>query len=129
MTGLCSHAPNNNFCDDGFACNGVEYYRQRASAGLIVSDRVAGGATPVTRPPVPTLQLAEVMARVEHRYYDAGHMMYTRQADLEKLHADLSAWLATGRAARPRVLCARLDRLGGGRVRRFVAQLSQQLLG
>jgi carboxypeptidase C (cathepsin A) len=36
---------------------------------------------------------AEVMARVEHHYYDAGHMMYTRQADLEKMERDLAAWL------------------------------------
>lgn len=36
----------------------------------------------------------EVLARVEHHYYDAGHMMYTRQADLEKLERDLAAWLA-----------------------------------
>ena len=40
---------------------------------------------------------AEVLARVEHHYYDAGHMMYTRQADLEKLERDLAAWL-TGSA-------------------------------
>ncbi|MDE2277601.1 MAG: peptidase S10, partial [Burkholderiales bacterium] len=36
----------------------------------------------------------EVLARVQHRYYDAGHMMYTRQADLRQLEADLAAWLA-----------------------------------
>ena len=36
---------------------------------------------------------AEVLARIEHHYYDAGHMMYTRQADLEKLARDLAAWL------------------------------------
>jgi carboxypeptidase C (cathepsin A) len=35
----------------------------------------------------------EVLQRVEHHYYDAGHMMYTRQADLEKLERDLAAWL------------------------------------
>ncbi len=35
----------------------------------------------------------EVMTRVQHRYYDAGHMMYTRQADLEQLEDDLAAWL------------------------------------
>jgi carboxypeptidase C (cathepsin A) len=35
----------------------------------------------------------EVLARVEHHYYDAGHMMYTRQADLEKLERDLGGWL------------------------------------
>jgi carboxypeptidase C (cathepsin A) len=39
---------------------------------------------------------ADVMARVEHQYYDAGHMMYTRQADLDKLARDLGAWLAAG---------------------------------
>ena len=33
-------------------------------------------------------------ARITHRYYDAGHMMYTRQADLAQLNADLVAWLA-----------------------------------
>ena len=37
----------------------------------------------------------EVLKRVTHRYYDAGHMMYTRQADLLQLEADLAAWLAT----------------------------------
>ena len=37
---------------------------------------------------------ADVMARVKHRYYDAGHMMYTRQADLEQLKADVAAWWA-----------------------------------
>ena len=36
---------------------------------------------------------AEVLARVTHRYYDAGHMMYTRQADLMQLKADVAAWL------------------------------------
>ena len=38
---------------------------------------------------------ADVRARVTHHYYDAGHMMYTRQADLLKLKADLAAWLLT----------------------------------
>ncbi len=38
----------------------------------------------------------EVLQRVEHHYYDAGHMMYTRQADLEKLERDLAAWLMKG---------------------------------
>ncbi len=36
---------------------------------------------------------AEVLTRVTHRYYDAGHMMYTRQADLAQLKTDLGAWL------------------------------------
>jgi carboxypeptidase C (cathepsin A) len=37
---------------------------------------------------------AEVLARVEHHYYDAGHMMYTREDDLVKLERDLRTWLA-----------------------------------
>ena len=40
---------------------------------------------------------AEVLARVEHHYYDAGHMMYTREDDLVKLERDLADWLAAGR--------------------------------
>ena len=36
---------------------------------------------------------ADVMARVQHRYYDAGHMMYTRHADLMQLKSDLATWL------------------------------------
>ena len=36
----------------------------------------------------------EVLVRVEHHYYDAGHMMYTREDDLVKLERDLAAWLA-----------------------------------
>jgi len=39
---------------------------------------------------------ATVLARVEHHYYDAGHMMYTREEDLVKLERDLGAWLARG---------------------------------
>lgn len=35
----------------------------------------------------------EVRARISHRYYDAGHMMYTREADLRQLAADLAEWL------------------------------------
>jgi carboxypeptidase C (cathepsin A) len=35
----------------------------------------------------------EVLARVQHCYYDAGHMMYTRQADLIQLKSDLARWL------------------------------------
>jgi len=38
----------------------------------------------------------DVRTRVEHRYYDAGHMMYTREPDLKKLKGDLAAWLTRG---------------------------------
>ena len=37
---------------------------------------------------------ADVLARVTHRYYDAGHMFYTRSADLAQMKNDLAAWLA-----------------------------------
>jgi carboxypeptidase C (cathepsin A) len=37
---------------------------------------------------------ADVRRRVTHQYYDAGHMMYTRDEDLAKLKKDLAAWLA-----------------------------------
>jgi carboxypeptidase C (cathepsin A) len=35
----------------------------------------------------------EVRARVQHHYYDAGHMMYTRETDMRKLKRDLADWL------------------------------------
>jgi len=38
---------------------------------------------------------ADVLTRVTHRYYDAGHMMYTRQADMQQLKLDLAAWLVS----------------------------------
>jgi carboxypeptidase C (cathepsin A) len=41
---------------------------------------------------------ADVRARVEHHYYDAGHMMYTRESDMKKLKSDLAAWLQTGKS-------------------------------
>ena len=37
---------------------------------------------------------ADVLARVQHHYFGAGHMMYTREADMKKLKQDLAMWLA-----------------------------------
>lgn len=37
---------------------------------------------------------AEVRTRVQHHYYDAGHMMYTRLADLKQLKSDVGQWMA-----------------------------------
>ena len=37
---------------------------------------------------------ADVLARVQHHYFGAGHMMYTREADMKKLKQDLATWLA-----------------------------------
>jgi carboxypeptidase C (cathepsin A) len=36
----------------------------------------------------------DVLERVENHYYDAGHMMYTRETDMRKLKRDLAAWLS-----------------------------------
>ncbi len=36
---------------------------------------------------------ADVATRVQHRYYDAGHMMYTRNADAAQLRSDVAEWL------------------------------------
>jgi carboxypeptidase C (cathepsin A) len=36
----------------------------------------------------------DVLTRVQHHYFDAGHMMYTREADMKKLKQDLATWLA-----------------------------------
>ena len=55
------------------------------------------GGTPYSASDWSLAQLdapADVLARVRHHYYDAGHMMYTRDADLLKLKNDLTAWLA-----------------------------------
>ena len=38
----------------------------------------------------------EVRQRITHCYYDAGHMMYTRESDLKQLKADLAHWLGEG---------------------------------
>ena len=36
---------------------------------------------------------ADVRSRITHRYYGAGHMMYTRDADIRQLKADVASWL------------------------------------
>jgi carboxypeptidase C (cathepsin A) len=36
---------------------------------------------------------AEVRSRITHRYYGAGHMMYTREADIRQIKADIASWL------------------------------------
>jgi carboxypeptidase C (cathepsin A) len=37
---------------------------------------------------------ADVMARVAHHHYDAGHMMYTRSADMARLKTEVAAFVA-----------------------------------
>ena len=41
---------------------------------------------------------ADVLGRVTHRHYDAGHMFYTRTEDLRQFKHDLADWLGTGSA-------------------------------
>lgn len=36
----------------------------------------------------------EVRQRITHRYYGAGHMMYTREADIQQLKGDLAGWMS-----------------------------------
>lgn len=36
----------------------------------------------------------DMRSRMTHHYYEAGHMMYTREGDLQKLKRELSAWWA-----------------------------------
>ncbi len=85
---------------NGFACTSTDLARAlRRNPNLKVF--VASGrydlGTPYSASDWSLAQLdvpAEVLARVKHHYYDAGHMMYTRQADLVQLKQDLAAWLA-----------------------------------
>lgn len=84
---------------NGFACTSTDLARAlRRNANLKVF--VASGrydlGTPYSASDWSLAQLdvpPEVLARVKHHYYDAGHMMYTRQADLAQLKADLAAWM------------------------------------
>jgi len=84
---------------NSFACTSTDLSRAlRRNSNLRVF--VASGrydlATPYSASDWSLAQLdvpAEVLGRVQHRYYDAGHMMYTRQADLTQLKSDLASWL------------------------------------
>jgi len=83
----------------GFACTSPDLSRAlRRNAHLRVlaaSGRYDLG-TPYSASDWSLAQLdvpPDVAARIEHRYYEAGHMMYTREADLKKLKRDLAAWL------------------------------------
>jgi carboxypeptidase C (cathepsin A) len=84
---------------NGFACTSPDLARaMRRNPHLRVL--VASGhfdlGTPSTASDWSLAQLdvpSDVRARITHRYYDAGHMMYTRAADLSKLKQDLVAWL------------------------------------
>jgi carboxypeptidase C (cathepsin A) len=84
---------------NGFACTSPDLARAlRRNPHLRVF--VASGhydlGTPYSATDWSLAQLdapSDVLARVQHHYYDAGHMMYTREPDLKKLKQDMAAWL------------------------------------
>ena len=84
---------------NGFACTSPDLaraLRRNPHLKVLVASGRYDLGTPYSATDWSLAQLdvpADVLARVEHRYYDAGHMMYTREADLKQLKADLAAWL------------------------------------
>ena len=86
---------------NGFACTSPDLARAMRRHGqlkvFVASGRYDLG-TPYSASDWSLAQLdapPEVLARITHRYYDAGHMMYTRQADLLQLKVDLGGWLGS----------------------------------
>jgi carboxypeptidase C (cathepsin A) len=84
---------------NGYACTTPDLaraLRRNAHLKVLVASGRYDLGTPYSATDWSLAQLdvpGEVMARVTHRYYDAGHMMYTRGDDLRKLKSDLQAWL------------------------------------
>ncbi len=87
---------------NGYACTTPDLaraLRRNAHLKVLVASGRYDLGTPYSASDWSLAQLdvpADVMARVTHRYYDAGHMMYTRGADLQKLKTDLVDWIEGG---------------------------------
>lgn len=85
---------------NGFACTSPDLsraLRRNPHLRVIVASGHYDLGTPFSATDWSLAQLdapAEVLTRVTHHYYDAGHMMYTREADMRKLKRDLATWLA-----------------------------------
>ena len=85
---------------NGFACTSPDLsraLRRNPHLRVLVASGHYDLGTPYSATDWSLAQLdvpADVLARVEHHYYDAGHMMYTRETDMRKLKRDLAAWLA-----------------------------------
>ncbi len=84
---------------NGFTCTSTDLSRalrrQPHLRVLVASGRYDLG-TPYSASDWSLAQLdapADVLARVTHRYYDAGHMFYTRSDDLGRFKSDLVEWL------------------------------------
>ena len=86
---------------NGFACTRPDLaraMRRNPHLGLFVASGHYDLGTPYSASDWSLAQLdvpAALQARVVHRYYDAGHMMYTRSADLRQLKRDLGSWLSS----------------------------------
>jgi carboxypeptidase C (cathepsin A) len=86
---------------NGFACTSPDLsraLRRNPHLRVLVASGHYDLGTPYSATDWSIAQLdapPEVLARVQHHYFDAGHMMYTREPDLRKLKEDLAAWLAT----------------------------------
>ena len=86
---------------NGFACTSPDLsraLRRNPHLKVLVASGYYDLGTPYSATDWSLAQLdapAEVLARVQHHYFDAGHMMYTRERDLKKLKQDLAAWLRT----------------------------------
>ena len=84
---------------NGFACTSPDLsraLRRNPHLRVLVASGHYDLGTPYSATDWSLAQLdvpPEVLARVEHHYYDAGHMMYTREIDMRKLKRDLAAWL------------------------------------
>src|SRR5438067_7185137 len=84
---------------NGFACTSGDLsraLRRNPHLRVLVASGHYDLGTPYSATDWSLAQLdvpADVLSRVEHHYYDAGHMMYTREADMRKLKRDVAAWL------------------------------------
>jgi len=86
---------------NGFACTSPDLsraLRRNSHLRVLVASGRYDLGTPYSATDWSLAQLdapPEVLARVQHHYFDAGHMVYTREQDLRKLKDDLAAWLAS----------------------------------
>jgi carboxypeptidase C (cathepsin A) len=84
---------------NGFACTSPDLsraLRRNPHLRVLVASGRYDLGTPYSATDWSVAQLdvpADVLTRVEHHYYDAGHMMYTRETDMRKLKRDLATWL------------------------------------
>ena len=84
---------------NGFACTSPDLsraLRRNPHLRVLVASGHYDLGTPYSATDWSLAQLdapPEVLARVQHHYFDAGHMMYTRETDMRKLKRDLAAWL------------------------------------